>query len=179
LQKEDPSLHVRVDPDTGQTVLSGIKFINIVVEKIKLMSPNTYQTLFFLIGMGELHLDIIHERIKSDFKVDADLGRLQVAYKETITSSAKKRVVFERKLADHKHLVKMELELVPNTCPDGTVKIYRGPDKEKQENLQLVTEKLLRSISNGVQSASRNGPKLGFPVSVLVLKNIDWRNNVF
>ena len=53
--REDPSLRVSINQDTGQTVLS---------------------------GMGELHLEIIHDRLKRDFGIDCSLGRLQVAYKE-------------------------------------------------------------------------------------------------
>ena len=55
LTREDPSLRVSINQETGQTVLS---------------------------GMGELHLEIIHDRLKRDFKVDCSLGKLQVAYRE-------------------------------------------------------------------------------------------------
>ena len=55
LTREDPSLRVSTNQDTGQTVLS---------------------------GMGELHLEIIHDRLKRDFKIDCSLGKLQVAYRE-------------------------------------------------------------------------------------------------
>jgi elongation factor G len=116
-------------------------------------------------GMGELHLDIIQDRIKSEFKVDADLGKLQVAYKETISAPVTKRMVFERRLADQKNLVTVELELIPKQLSNPTVKLYRGPNKEKQENLRHVSERLLKSIQNGVESGFRYGPKLGFPVS--------------
>lgn len=58
LSREDPSLRVSVNADTGQTVLS---------------------------GMGELHLEIIHDRLKRDYGVDCSLGKLQVAYKEQPT----------------------------------------------------------------------------------------------
>jgi elongation factor G len=55
LTREDPSLRVSINQETGQTVLS---------------------------GMGELHLEIIHDRLRRDFKVDCSLGKLQVAYRE-------------------------------------------------------------------------------------------------
>ena len=55
LSREDPSLRVSINQETGQTVLS---------------------------GMGELHLEIIHDRLRRDFKVDCSLGKLQVAYRE-------------------------------------------------------------------------------------------------
>ena len=58
LSEEDPTFRVRTDEETGQTIIS---------------------------GMGELHLEIIVDRMKREFKVDANVGRPQVAYKETIT----------------------------------------------------------------------------------------------
>lgn len=142
LKREDPSLHVHVDGDTGQTVLS---------------------------GMGELHLEIIFDRLKSEYKVEADLGRLQVAYKETLVGEVVKRVNFERRLADRRHLVVMELELVGRKLEGGgggggRVEVVKGQGKDKQENLCLVTEKQLRLVGNGVESAMRMGPRLGFPV---------------
>ena len=66
LTREDPSLRVSTNQDTGQTVLS---------------------------GMGELHLEIIHDRIKRDFKVDCSLGKLQVAYREAPSVEVKRRGV--------------------------------------------------------------------------------------
>jgi len=138
LKREDPSLHVRVDPDTCQTVLS---------------------------GMGELHLEIIHERLRSEFKVDADLGKLMVAYKETVSESFVQRTTFERKLADQKHSVIIELE-VEHGKRSGTEPLVRkGSGKEIMEKLASLSERHLRCITNGVESALRSGPKLGFPVS--------------
>ncbi|CAL8100955.1 unnamed protein product [Orchesella dallaii] len=138
LQREDPSLQVNVDPDTSQTVLS---------------------------GMGELHLEIIHDRLKNEFKVESDLGKLQVAYKETTTTASAKRISFERKLADRKHSVLIELETHPKDNKNSTPTVVRlGTGKDKLENLSQVTDKQLRLIQNGVESALRSGPKLSFPV---------------
>ena len=112
--------------------------------------------------MGELHLEIIHERLKREFKVDADMGKLQVAYKETITSPIKKKIVFERKLADRNHSVTIELSLLPKMKALGKVK--RGTGKATQENLAHLYDKHERCIQNGVDSSLRYGPKLSFPV---------------
>lgn len=114
--------------------------------------------------MGELHLDIIHKRLQSDFKADADLGKIQVAYKETISCHAMKRTVFERRLADQKHSVCIELELNPVAQGDSKLKIYRGRDKEKGENLSMLTDKQIKHIQSGIDSVLRFGPKLSFPV---------------
>ena len=69
LQKEDPSLKVSSDSETGQTIIS---------------------------GMGELHLEVVLERIRTDFKVDAYLGPFQVAYKETASSDAQDTFVLDK-----------------------------------------------------------------------------------
>lgn len=113
--------------------------------------------------MGELHLEIIHERLRSEFKVDADFGKLQVAYKETITDPVSKRIDFERRLADRKHKVVIELEVIPSE-QETTPKVRKGTGKDLLENLSLVTSRQLRLIQNGVDSAVRCGPKLSFPV---------------
>ena len=68
LTREDPSLRVSTDQDTGQTILS---------------------------GMGELHLEIIYDRLKRDFKVDCSLGKLQVAYREAPSVEIKRKGVFD------------------------------------------------------------------------------------
>ena len=71
LQKEDPSLKVNFDTETGQTILS---------------------------GMGELHLEVILERIRTEYKIDASLGPFQVAYKETAIASLIDDFVLEKTL---------------------------------------------------------------------------------
>ncbi|CAG7834480.1 unnamed protein product [Allacma fusca] len=144
LQREDPSLHVSVDPDTSQTVLS---------------------------GMGELHLEIIHQRLTSEFKVDADLGKLSVAYKETTLEPVTKRITFERCLNNKNHIVTIELTLQYKEKPSE--KVRHGLGKETQENLARLSEKHERCIQNGVQSSLRCGPKLGFPV-INVEVSLNW-----
>lgn len=123
--------------------------------------------------MGELHLEILHSRLKSDFKVDADLGKMMVAYKETISTSVTQRIKFERKFADQKHFVEIELEILPKKDSKRRKKlnqndkfeVRKGTSKEAQEVLAILTERKMRHIENGVASALNSGPKLGFPVS--------------
>ncbi|XP_043946776.1 ribosome-releasing factor 2, mitochondrial isoform X2 [Drosophila biarmipes] len=87
LQREDPSLRVSYDSVTGQTVLG---------------------------GMGELHMDIIKSRILSEYKIDVDLGPLQIAYKETIDSPALTTLSVEKEIAGSKQNVSITLEVVKN-----------------------------------------------------------------
>lgn len=85
LQREDPSLRVNYDETTMQTVLG---------------------------GMGELHLEIVKSRLMSEFKIDADLGPLQIAYKETIEQDAKDTISIEKEIAGSKQSVMIEMSLV-------------------------------------------------------------------
>lgn len=77
IQREDPSVKVKIDEETGQTVLS---------------------------GMGELHLEVILQRIRSEFGVDATLGPIQVAYKETITSDSTDTFVLDKILGNFQNV---------------------------------------------------------------------------
>ncbi|KAJ1070150.1 hypothetical protein K5549_006698 [Capra hircus] len=86
LQREDPSLKVKLDPDSGQTVLC---------------------------GMGELHIEIIHDRIKREYGLETYLGPLQVAYREAILNSVRATDTLDRTLGDKRHLVTVELEAKP------------------------------------------------------------------
>lgn len=83
LQREDPSLKVRVDPDSGQ--------VSPLLDQPRLPfneSSEVFVTLSvlqtILCGMGELHIEIIHDRIRREYGIETDLGPLQVAYRETI-----------------------------------------------------------------------------------------------
>uniref|UniRef100_A0A286XSU6 Ribosome-releasing factor 2, mitochondrial n=1 Tax=Cavia porcellus TaxID=10141 RepID=A0A286XSU6_CAVPO len=132
LQREDPSLKVKLDPDSGQTVLC---------------------------GMGELHLEIIHDRIKREYGLETYLGPLQVAYRETIMSSARATDTLDRTLGDKQHFVSVELEARPGETPSVTPVI---------EYAKSVSRDLLKdsqeAVENGVHNACLQGPLLGSPI---------------
>jgi elongation factor G len=86
LTAEDPTLKVRIDEDTGQTILS---------------------------GMGELHLDIIISRMQREFKTSVNVGKPQVVYRESIGSKYETTTVFEREIAGHHHFAEVRLKLKP------------------------------------------------------------------
>ncbi|XP_041351728.1 ribosome-releasing factor 2, mitochondrial-like [Gigantopelta aegis] len=135
LQKEDPSLKVDVDKDSGQTILS---------------------------GMGELHLDIIRSRIANEYNVDVDLGPLQIAYRETATESTEVEEILDKKLGDRHHLVKMKISLHPD--PSATQFKHVILMSSREENLDHVKKHQLKAIESGIQSGITNGPVLNFPV---------------
>ncbi|XP_066097335.1 ribosome-releasing factor 2, mitochondrial isoform X3 [Saccopteryx bilineata] len=132
LQREDPSLKVRLDPDSGQTVLC---------------------------GMGELHIEIIHDRIKREYGLETYLGPLQVAYRETILNSVRATDTLDRTLGDKRHLVTVELE----AKPIETLSVM--PVIEYAES---VSEDILKgaqdAVENGIHSACLQGPLLGSPI---------------
>ncbi|XP_021557683.1 ribosome-releasing factor 2, mitochondrial isoform X2 [Neomonachus schauinslandi] len=132
LQREDPSLKVKLDPDSGQTVLC---------------------------GMGELHIEIIHDRIKREYGLETYLGPLQVAYRETILNAVHATDTLDRTLGDKRHLVTVELEVKPIETSSVTpvIKYAAGVS----EDLLKVSQE---AIENGIHSACLQGPLLGSPV---------------
>lgn len=130
LQREDPSLRVSYDSVTGQTVLG---------------------------GMGELHMDIIKSRILSEYKIEVDLGPLQIAYKETIEEPAVKTFSIEKEIAGSKQSVSITLELVKNN--KELFSLHKTP--ETTNNLQALRPRTLQVIRKGCISALERGPKVG------------------
>ncbi|XP_078600279.1 ribosome-releasing factor 2, mitochondrial-like [Branchiostoma floridae x Branchiostoma japonicum] len=133
LQKEDPSLHVKIDPETGQTVLS---------------------------GMGELHLEIIHDRILKEYNLETHLGPLQVAYRETVGGTAQETVTVDRVLGAQKHHAVVTVSVQPEEAdgPTRDVAVYFGLDRRK------VNRDVLTAVKTGIASSCTQGPLLGYPV---------------
>ncbi|XP_015513213.1 ribosome-releasing factor 2, mitochondrial [Neodiprion pinetum] len=135
LQREDPSLRVTQDAETGQTVLS---------------------------GMGELHLEIIAERIRSEFKIDVDLGPLQIAYKETLQTAVKDTHVTSHRIGSTTHSVQTTMSIEPNYKGEDVLRLDRTPDSVAHTN--AISPRILQLAKKGVNAALNNGPKLGCPV---------------
>lgn len=138
LQREDPSLKVRLDPDSGQTVLC---------------------------GMGELHIEIIHDRIKREYGLETYLGPLQVAYRETILNSVRATDTLDRTLGDKRHFVSTELEARPVEAAAGMA-VIEYADCVSEDLAQASRE----AIENAVHSACLQGPLLGSPVHDVAIK---------
>ncbi|XP_053788479.1 ribosome-releasing factor 2, mitochondrial isoform X2 [Vidua chalybeata] len=134
LQREDPSLKVKPDPDTGQTILC---------------------------GMGELHIEIIHDRIKREYGIETYLGPLQIAYRETILNAAQATDILDKTVGDKRHCVTTEIEVRPTSGEGATTK----PIISYAENVSEVLPKELQgAIENGITNSCIQGPLLGFPV---------------
>jgi elongation factor G len=130
LSEEDPTFRLRVDPDTAQTVIS---------------------------GMGELHLEIIVDRMLREFKVQANVGRPQVAYKETITRNAKAEGRFVRQTGGRGQYGDVWLEIEPMEAGSGfefVNKIVGG----------VVPREYIPAVENGVRESLDSGVLAGYPV---------------
>ncbi|HCM60485.1 MAG TPA: elongation factor G [Bacteroidales bacterium] len=134
LAEEDPTFRVKTDPDSGQTVIS---------------------------GMGELHLEILIDRLKREFNVECNQGRPQVAYKEAVTTSYTHRELFRKQTGGRGKFADITVEIMP--ADDGVpgltfVNEIRGGN---------VPKEYIPSVEKGFREAMMNGPLAGFPLDSL------------
>lgn len=139
LAQEDPSFRVKTDEESGQTIIS---------------------------GMGELHLDIIVDRMKREFNVEANVGKPQVAYRETIQASDVKSDYKHAKQSGGKgqygHVV---IELSPATEEDKQNKDYKDDFLFVNEITGgVIPKEFIPSIEKGLRETITSGPLAGFPV---------------
>jgi elongation factor G len=140
LAEEDPTFQVRTDPDSGQTIIH---------------------------GMGELHLEILVDRLKREFKVECNQGAPQVAYKEAITSTAEFRELFKKQSGGRGKFADMTFDLAPAD------KDVRGLQFVNEIKGGHIPKEYIPSIEKGFREAMVNGPLAGFPLDSLkvVLKD--------
>jgi len=130
LAEEDPTFRVYTDEETGQTIIS---------------------------GMGELHLDIIVDRMKREFKVEANVGRPQVAYRETIKARVQQEGKYIRQSGGRGQYGHVWLEIEPNETGAGFEfinKIVGG----------AIPKEYINPVENGIKEALANGVIAGYPV---------------
>lgn len=132
IQREDPSLRVKYDETTMQTVLG---------------------------GMGELHLEIIKSRLLTEYKIDADLGPLQIAYKETLEEKMRSSFKSEKEIAGTKQLVDIEMTLDLLRPGDEIFRLDNSP--EASENLTPIRPKYIQLVKKASINALERGPKIG------------------
>lgn len=140
LQREDPSLRVTHDHETGQTVLA---------------------------GMGELHLEIIKDRILKEYKIDADLGPLQIAYREAPMRKISGDVNVQTQVGNSKHSVGINISLIPVDRDDGkgVIRLDKSPDAASL--LAAVFPKNMAAVHRGIEVGLSHGPKVGAPITNL------------
>jgi elongation factor G len=130
LAEEDPTFQVRTDPESGQTIVS---------------------------GMGELHLEVIVDRLFREFKVEANVGRPQVAYRETITREAQAEGKYIRQTGGHGQYGDVWIRVAPNA---------RGKGFEFINAIVggVVPKEYIKPVENGIRETLENGIIAGFPM---------------
>ena len=140
LAEEDPTFQVRTDPDSGQTVIR---------------------------GMGELHLEILVDRLRREFKVECNQGAPQVAYKEAISKKVELREVFKKQTGGRGKFADIIVDVEP---ADEGVTGLQFIDKVKGGR---IPREFIPSVEKGFTQALRNGPLAGFPVDSLKVTLLD------
>ncbi len=130
LSEEDPTFKVRVDEETGQTLIS---------------------------GMGELHLEILVDRMKREFKVEANIGKPQVAYRETITKKVNAEGKFVKQSGGRGKYGHVLIEMEPNEP---------GKGYEFVNNIVggAIPKEYIPAVSKGIEDAMKNGVIAGYPL---------------
>ena len=143
LGEEDPTFHARYDSETGQTIIS---------------------------GMGQLHLEIIVDRMLREFNVEANVGRPEVAYKETILQSAKAEGRFVRQTGGRGQFGVVELDVEPQQKGAGFVfesKIIGGS----------IPREFIPAVEQGVREALETGVVSGYPVIDIKVRLLDGQSH--
>jgi len=137
LVEEDPTLRVNTDQETGQTILR---------------------------GMGELHLEIIIDRLRREFKVEINQGAPQVAYKEALTSSVEHKEVYKKQTGGRGKFADIVFEI--------------GPREDEKEGLEFVNgivggaipREFIPAVQKGFEQAMVNGPLAGYPLDSMKVR---------
>jgi elongation factor G len=139
LAEEDPTLRVSTNEETGQTIIS---------------------------GMGELHLEIIVDRMKREFRVEANIGKPQVAYKETIKKKVEAEGKFVRQSGGRGQYGHVWIEVEPNEKG-------KGFEFENAIVGGVIPKEYIKPVEQGIVEAMRNGVLAGYPVEDVKVKLFD------
>ena len=141
LASEDPTCQVRTDAETGQTILS---------------------------GMGELHLEILVDRLRREFKCEANTGRPMVSYYETVTAPGKSDYLFDRELGGKRHCAQLTVEVLPRKRGSGHAAEVVSAVRRK-----LPDEKLADCIEQGLTDGILTGVLARYPMTDVLAKVTD------
>jgi len=130
LSEEDPTFRVRTDEETGQTIIS---------------------------GMGELHLEVLVDRMVREFHVEANVGKPQVSYRETITRHARSEARYVRQAAGHSQFADVTLELEPQTRGTGLRFVNRLVPG-------VLLPEYVDAVEQGVRESTESGALAGYPL---------------
>jgi len=140
MAEEDPTFRVKVDEETGQTVIS---------------------------GMGELHLDIITDRMRREFNLEVNRGNPQVAYKEAIVNSVMHHEVYKKQTGGRGRFADLSIEISP------AVKGVKGLQFINDVKGGNIPREFIPAIEKGLKSGMSNGPLIGFPMESIKVRLLD------
>jgi elongation factor G len=143
LAEEDPTFKVHTDDETGQTVIS---------------------------GMGELHLDIIVDRLRREFKVECNQGATQVNYKEALTTNTTHRETYKKQTGGKGKFADIVFELGPKDADPVTNEIKPGLDFVNGIVGGVVPREFIPAIQKGFAEAMKNGPLAGYPIESMKVR---------
>ena len=143
LVEEDPTLQVNTDHETGQTILR---------------------------GMGELHLEIIIDRLKREFKVEINQGAPQVAYKEALFGSVEHKEVYKKQTGGKGKFADIVFELGPKDPDAETGEIKPGLDFVNGIVGGVIPKEFIQPVQKGFQEAMKNGPLAGYPIEAMKVR---------
>ena len=143
LAEEDPTFKVSVDPETGQTLIA---------------------------GMGELYLEIIVDRLRREFKVEANVGKPQVAYREAIKKTVDERYTHKKQTGGRGQFAVIHVEIGPNESGVGfefVNEIVGG----------AIPKEFIPSVQKGIQAALDQGPLAGYPIEGVKARLYDGKHH--
>ena len=140
MAEEDPTFKLRVDEETGQTLIS---------------------------GMGELHLDIICDRLRREFNIECNRGTPQVAYKEAILNTIEHREIYKKQSGGKGRFADLLIEISP------TDKGVKGLDFVNEIKGGAIPKEFIPAIEKGLKTAMMNGPLVGFPMESVKVRLLD------
>ena len=140
LAEEDPTFKVRTDENSGQTIIS---------------------------GMGELHLDILVDRLKREFSIECNIGQPQVSYKETLTKTVTHKEVYKKQSGGRGKFANIEFEIGPRQT--------EGEGLEFIDNIKggSIPKEFIPGVKKGFELAMQNGALAGFPIDSMRVRLFD------
>jgi elongation factor G len=141
LSEEDPTFNVRTDEETGQTVIS---------------------------GMGELHLEVLVDRLRREFKVECNQGAPQVNYKEAIFGSADHREVYKKQSGGRGKFADIIVKIGPSPTPEEAGLVFKNSVKGGN-----VPKEFVPSVQKGFEEAMKNGVLAGYQMDSMAVELVD------
>jgi elongation factor G len=141
LSEEDPTCQVRIDKETGQTILS---------------------------GMGELHLEILVDRLRREFRCEANTGRPMVSYYETVAAGGRASYLFDRELGGRRHYARVDVEVIPRRRGAGY-----AVDISSAAQRKLPDAKLAESVKQGLTDGILTGVLARYPMTDVLARVTD------